>query len=249
VSSDAVTSRFAEPIRSPRTFEAAIDHIIDGIERARLRAGERLPNEADLAASLEISRPTLRQALRVLENSGLLDVRRGAAGGIFVVSDLIPTQSISSAVALEESHVLDVLSARRVLERAVTERAVQVASEDDYAEIHRTIVLLREHLGNRALVMRADAMFHRAVVRASHSRQLELSMRGIGRALAPIRDAYSGGLENDQHTLDVHVRQLAAMRDKDMAALEPILEEHFGMLEVMVAEALGRPREELFGSR
>ena len=239
-------ARFAEPIRSPRTFEAAIDHIIDGIERARLRAGERLPNEADLAASLEISRPTLRQALRVLENSGLLDVRRGAAGGIFVVSDLIPAQSISSAVALEESHVLDVLSARRVLEKAVTERAVQVATDDDYAEIHRTIVLLREHLGNRALVMRADAMFHRAVVRAAHSRQLELSMRGIGRGLAPIRDAYSGGLENDQHTLDVHVRQLAAMRDQDRAALEPILEEHFRMLEIMVAEALGRPVAELF---
>jgi GntR family transcriptional repressor for pyruvate dehydrogenase complex len=241
-----VATRFAEPIRSPRTFEAAIDHIIDGIERARLRAGERLPNEADLAASLEISRPTLRQALRVLENSGLLDVRRGAAGGIFVVSDLIPAQSISSAVALEESHVLDVLSARRVLERAVTERAVEVATEDDYAEIHRTIVLLREHLGNRPLVMRADAMFHRAVVRAAHSRQLELSMRGIGRSLAPIRDAYSGGLANDQHTLDVHVRQLAAMRARDRAVLDEILEEHFGMLEIALAEALGRPREELF---
>jgi GntR family transcriptional repressor for pyruvate dehydrogenase complex len=243
------TGAFTEPIRATRTFEAAIDHIIDGIERARLRRGERLPNEAELAASLEISRPTLRQALRVLENSGLLAVRRGAAGGIFVVSDLVPNHAISSAVALEESAVVDVLVARRVLEKAVTEAAVESAGEDDYSEIERTNRLLHEHLGNRTLVMRADAMFHRAVVRAAHSRTLELALRGVGRQLAPIRDAYSGGLAADEHTYAIHVRQLAAMRAGDGAALAAILDEHCCMLEDALAAALGRHRDDLFRPR
>jgi GntR family transcriptional repressor for pyruvate dehydrogenase complex len=238
---------FTEPIRATRTFEAAIEHILEGIERNRLRSGDRLPNEAELAAELSISRPTLRQALRVLENSGLLAVRRGAAGGIFVVSDLVPAHAISSAVALEEHHVRDVLVARRVLERAVTERAVAVARDDDYEEIGRTVRLLREHLGNRTLVMRADAMFHRAVVRSAHSRALEAATHGIGRALAPIRDAYSGGLEQDRRTLDVHERQLAAMRGGDLDDLAAVLDEHFGMLEQALADTLGRPAHELFG--
>jgi DNA-binding FadR family transcriptional regulator len=110
------------------------------------------------------------------------------------------------------------------------------------------VFLLRQHLGNRTLVMRADAMFHRAVVRAAHSRSLEGAMQGIGRALAPIRDAYSGGLEADRHTLDVHERQLVAMRRGDADELEPVLDEHFGMLEHALAGALGRPRDELFGT-
>jgi GntR family transcriptional repressor for pyruvate dehydrogenase complex len=237
---------FTEPIRATRTFEAAIDHIIDGIERSRLRRGDRLPNEAELAAALEISRPTLRQALRVLENSGLLAVRRGASGGIFVVSDLVPNHAISSAVALEEDAVVDVLVARRVLEKAVTDAALDRATDDDFAEIERTNRLLHEHLGNRTLVMRADAMFHRAVVRSTHSRTLEVAMRGVGRLLAPIRDAYSGGLEADEHTYDVHVRQLQAMRARDRAALEAILDEHCCMLEDALADALGRSRDDLF---
>jgi DNA-binding FadR family transcriptional regulator len=129
----------------------------------------------------------------------------------------------------------------------VAQRATEVARDDDLAEIERTVRLLREHLGNRTLVMRADAMFHRAVVRAAHNRSLALAMRGIARSLAPIRDAYSGGLEADLHTLDVHERQLEAMRARDGEGLDVILDEHFAMLEDTVAEALGRHRDELFG--
>ena len=77
---------FAEPVRTPRTFEAATEEILAAIARARLRSGDRLPNEGDLAQQLAISKPTLRQALRVLERSGVLAVRPGKGGGILVAS-------------------------------------------------------------------------------------------------------------------------------------------------------------------
>jgi DNA-binding FadR family transcriptional regulator len=92
-------------------------------------------------------------------------------------------------------------------------------------------------------------MFHRCVVRAAHSRTLEAAMRGIGRQLAPIRDAYSGGLEADERTLSVHVRQVAAMRAGDGELLDAVLDEHFGMLEEAFASVIGRTREEVFGRR
>ena len=239
--------RFAQPIRTGRTFEAAIEQILDGIERARLRAGDRLPTEAELASMLEISRPTLRQALRVLESAGLLSVRRGAAGGIFLVSDLVPRDELSSAVALEEHAVLDALVARRLLESVVTHHALDMATDEDFGEIRRTIDLLRAHLGDRPAVMRADAMFHRCVVRAAQSHELERAMRGIGRSLAPIRDVYSGGLEQDRKTLRVHEMQLTAMVARDHVSLTHILDEHYRMLEDAVATALGAGRDELFG--
>jgi DNA-binding GntR family transcriptional regulator len=73
-------------------------------------------------------------------------------------------------------------------------------------------------------------------------------MRGVGKALAPIRDAYSGGLERDRLTLDVHVRQVDAMRRRDERALDGVLDEHFGMLEEAFAEAIGRRPGELSGA-
>jgi GntR family transcriptional repressor for pyruvate dehydrogenase complex len=243
------TAFVIEPIRATRTFEAAIEHLTEAVERAGLRTGDRLPNETDLAAQLGISKPTLRQALRVLELSGLVDVRRGKTGGIFVATDLVPAVALYSAVKLEERSAIDVLRARRVLERAVAHEATRSATRADFAAIERTIDLLERHLGERPSVMRADAMFHRALVRSCHNETIQAAMQGVARGLAPIRDAYSGGMTTDRQTLDVHRRQLGAMRSRDEAGPEPILDEHFRMLETQFARGIGRRWSELFGAR
>jgi GntR family transcriptional regulator, transcriptional repressor for pyruvate dehydrogenase complex len=239
--------RFTEPVLTERTFEQAIEHIVEGIERSRLRVGDRLPNESELAEQLGISKPTLRQALRVLERAGLISVRRGGGGGLFLAADLIPIDLINAYVASEEHQVVEVLTGRRVLESGVTRLAAVAATEEDLDEIQRTIDLLERHRGNRALVMRADAAFHRAVSRASHNRQLQAAMRSLGREMAAIRDAYPGGPDEDDATLDVHRRQLHAMRLGDMAELEKVLDEHFRMLEHAFATALNSDWESLFG--
>jgi GntR family transcriptional repressor for pyruvate dehydrogenase complex len=238
-----------EPVRTRRTFESAIEHLTEAIEQAGLRTGDKLPNESVLAERLGISKPTLRQALRVLELSGLVEVRRGKSGGIFVVTDLVPSVAIFTAVKLEEAAAIDVLRARRVLERAVAQEAMRVATAPDLVELERTVELLERHLGERPSVMRADAMFHRALVRSCRNETIQAAMRGVGRGLAPIRDAYSGGVPYDRQTLDVHRRQIAAMRGRDEEALDKVLDDHFRMLEAQFAKAIGRRWVDLFGSR
>ena len=168
---------------------------------------------------------------------------------MFVVTDLVPAVAIFSAVKLEEDAAVDVLRARRVLERAVVHEAMRTATAADISELQRTIDLLERHLGERPSVMRADAMFHRALVRACRNETIQAAMRGGRRGLAPIRDAYSGGVAYDRQTLDVHRRQLHAMERRDDAALEEVLDEHFRMLETQFAKGIGRRWSDLFGPR
>src|SRR4029077_16017942 len=100
-----------------------MEHLTEAIERCGLRAGDKLPGEHELAGMLGISRPTLRQAVRVLELSGVVDVRPGKNGGVFLARELIPPVAVWSAVALEENAATEALRARRVLEAAVTREA------------------------------------------------------------------------------------------------------------------------------
>jgi GntR family transcriptional repressor for pyruvate dehydrogenase complex len=236
---------FVSPVRSTRTFESAIDHIIEGIERARLRQGDRLPNEGELARQLGISKPTLRQALRVLERSGLLTVKQGNAGGIFLASDYLATEAISSNVASEEHSVLETLRARRVIESAIAHEALVVATADDLAEIERTVELLRAPGISSAQLLRADMMFHRAVARAAYNRVLEQALQVVYRHLAPVRDV---GSESDEADVvrAIHRRQFDAMLARDPALLESALDHHFHFLEDRLARSLGRPWAELF---
>jgi GntR family transcriptional repressor for pyruvate dehydrogenase complex len=236
---------FVEPVRMIRTFETAIANIIAGIERSRLRTGDRLPNETDLANQLGISKPTLRQALRVLERSGLLIVRQGKAGGIFLNSDFLPTDEISHNIAAEEQVVLQTLRARRVIESAVTEEAVSKASEDDFEEIQRTIDLLTKVVDSKH-AMRADTMFHRAVARASHNRVLEEAVQVVYLHLAPIRDTHGQTPANAAaDMIRIHSRQLQAMRDRDAERTLEALEVQFRFLEDRFEASMERTREEL----
>lgn len=238
---------FVEPVRTSRTFEAAIENLLEGIERARLHLDDRLPTEEQLAGQLGISKPTLRQALRVLERSGLLRVRAGKGGGIFIDSDVVPVDAISQNVAVEAEDAVDVLRARRLLEGAVTVMAAFAATEEDYAGILRTNDLLRRNIDDRARVMGANAMFHRAVIRACHSKALQNAMRNLEGDLAATRDTYQGGRKNDEETLGIHERQVDAMRRQDLKTLAAVLDEHFRMLEESYAGALHRRWADLFG--
>src|SRR5260370_36995844 len=95
-------------IRTPRAFEEIADQIRKELSNRRLRAGDRLPPERALAAQFGVSRNTLREALRSLENAGLLRLQKGATGGAFLrestrdaivtrLPDMFPLRSIQPA--------------------------------------------------------------------------------------------------------------------------------------------------------
>ena len=237
---------FVEPVRMIRTFETAIANIIAGIERSKLRMGDRLPNETDLANQLGISKPTQRLAQRVLERSGLLLVRQGKAGGIFLESDFLPTDELSHNIAAEEEVMLETLRARRVIESAVTHEAVLMATDDDFQTIQRTIDLLTPGISVRQ-TMRADTMFHRAVARASHNRVLEEAVHVVYHNLAPIRDTHGATPDNAAADMsNVHSRQLAAMRARDVDSTLAALEQQFRFLEDRFAASMELTWEEQF---
>ena len=154
-----------------------------GPRDADVRGRDRAPHRGDRAGRPAHGRPApergrARRAARDLEadpapgaaRARALGARRGAAREVrrhlrrhrprARRSRSSPRSSSRSAPTI------DVLRARRVLERAVVHEAMRTATADDFAELERTIDLLERHLGERPSVMRADAMFHRALVRA-----------------------------------------------------------------------------------
>src|SRR5689334_1412049 len=123
------------PVGPRRTFEGAVEQIGDRIRLGDFARGERLPSERDLAAAMQISRPTLREAVRVLAEAGVLAVRTGSAGGIFVASDYVPLELLRSKSDLRLGEVAGVLEARRMIEPRVAQLAAVNAREDDFAAL------------------------------------------------------------------------------------------------------------------
>src|SRR3954452_8863088 len=124
---------------------------------------------------MQISRPTLREAVKVLQDSGLIDVRRGAGGGMFIATELVPPDLVAERRDMRIHEVAQVLEARRVLEPRVAQLAAMRASEADFDAMQRTIDdqrqivaegdILQEGREDRFLAL--DVRFHLALARAT----------------------------------------------------------------------------------
>jgi DNA-binding FadR family transcriptional regulator len=84
--------------RQNRIFQDVVEQIEEAIIRGRLKEGERLPSERELQEIFQVSRGTLREALRVLEEKGLLTIKPGVGGGAFV--EPVTTRQVSDSLAM-----------------------------------------------------------------------------------------------------------------------------------------------------
>ncbi|AOG10813.1 FadR/GntR family transcriptional regulator [Agrobacterium sp. RAC06] len=156
--------------------------ILDGV----LRDGDRLPGERELSQSLEVSRPILRDALKELENRGLLISHHG--GGTFV-ADIIGqvfSKPITDLISRHARATRDYLEYRRELEGLTAELAAQRATETDKALLSRIIEDMRHAHGIQEPEdeLAADVEFHNAVGEAAHNIILLHTMRACYRLLS-----------------------------------------------------------------
>lgn len=156
--------------------------ILDGV----LRDGDRLPGERELAQSLEVSRPILRDALKELENRGLLVSHHG--GGTFI-ADIIGqvfSKPVTELISRHARATRDYLEYRRELEGLTAELAAQRATETDKALLSRIIEdMRRAHAEQKPEdELSADVEFHNAVGEAAHNIILLHTMRACYRLLS-----------------------------------------------------------------
>lgn len=157
-----------KPLRSGRNFELVIRQLREMLETGQLRSGEKLPTEPDLAAQFGVSRTTLREALKVLELSGYLEIRRGYWGGTFVAE---PSSEEFKMIAPSAMSLLVVNSRQLSQVRfAIEPSAAMIAAQMDVRDTRPLEDAVREMevFDDRpARVLEANFNFHIGVARIS----------------------------------------------------------------------------------
>ncbi|MBI5947262.1 MAG: FadR family transcriptional regulator [Chloroflexi bacterium] len=141
---------------------------------------ERLPPEPELAQQLGISHHHLREALRLLEQDGLLEVRRGHSGGIYLRSpdaDVL-ARTFEGILARNRTPLADLMVARSVIEPACARLAAENASEAELDFLDSTI---EQQAESELYIPELNAQFHVGVATAAHCQTLLLLMRSIER--------------------------------------------------------------------
>jgi DNA-binding FadR family transcriptional regulator len=188
------------PVAVTRASSAIADQIRTAIVGGKLGAGERLPPERELAAQFGVSRVTVRDALRALEATGLLEIRVGARGGAFVraPSGSLVAQAMSDMMLMSPAGPAEIVEARLIVELVTL--ACARATEQDLAALRALDQQARAQLKAGAYTRELSWEFHALLADAAHN------------------DAINGLTQSFRSTLSMHPVRVREPRKRSFAA-------------------------------
>lgn len=159
------------PVTKSRTYELVLDRIEEQIASGRLRVGDRLPGERDLASALGVSRVAVREAIRVLQAMGLITQATGSGREAGTILTAAPADALTRLIRM---HVLvaslesaDLVRARITLERESAALAARHATDEDRAGLAGSLAAMEDATVSPEDFNDADTAFHVGIARAS----------------------------------------------------------------------------------
>ncbi len=177
--------------------------------------GSRLPTERELAVQFRVSRPSIREALSVLQSRGLIESRQGGGTTVIVPADRLLATPINEQLSRDPSLLTNPLEVRSILEPRTTALAAERATSAEIATMANRLRAQEEVVLAGGTGIDEDTDFHFAIVQASHNDLIVTIISHINQALRESREwslrAPSGAVNSLRH----HHRILEAIRARD----------------------------------
>lgn len=218
-------------VSANRMSEAIVAQIRALMRSNRLRPGDRLPSERELCERFGVSRVTVREALRVLEAGGLVDIRVGARGGAFVTtpsSDRLGA-GLADLINLSPVTSIEVTEARLVFELGIVPIVVERATTKDIDELRAMTSTHLEALRRNEYTMAMSAQFHNRVSACTHNAAIEMLVHSFhGPLLMSLREAATAAPLMGQRGTVEHRDFVEAIAERNTEKARTIMEKHIG---------------------
>lgn len=237
-----------QPIVTQGAARQIADRIRDEILSGRLKSGDRLPTEENLSEAFAVSRPTIREALKILAAQHLVRSRRGPTGGAFISAPQISELQASLATMSKVMLMLggfdleSILEARERMERVCVSLAAERRSEADLETLRREIEIQRsEQLSDEAFCA-SDVRFHQAIAAATGNPVLQFSLAPSLEGLQPVENLVVYRHRDRLRVADQHDRLLARIEARDGDGAQEIVSEQIAYLRERLHAALTAKR-------
>jgi len=238
-------------IQSERTYHMVARAIEGEILSGRIAPGEPLPSEEKLATQLGVNRSTIREALRVLEQNGLVrreDGRKKLLASIPRPSEI--SKPLSAAMILHQVTFEELWEAMHALEPATASIAAQKITPELLAALEANLEATRQALNDSASLTALDIEFHNLIADASQNRAIQLARKPLSEIFYPAFYAVMSRLNAGARLLIAHEHIVAAIRSRDPREATTWMDKHitdfrrgFELANLDIAQAVSRPEE------
>jgi GntR family transcriptional repressor for pyruvate dehydrogenase complex len=245
---ESVSRKAFRVVRKTRVSEEIIGQIRDLITSGRLKIGDRLPAERELAETLQVGRSTVREAIRAMESLGVLEARPGE--GTFLVSN--PAEHQSDAITANAFRSWDnqrkLFEVRMVIEPDLAALAARRASFEQIMKMRDILQEQEAQLKQGDSGIKADTAFHFALAEAAGNDVLVRIMESLMDLLVETREASLQPTGRTMRSMRQHRAILRAIESRDPLAAEKRMREHITEMEQLVFTAQGQASESAGGA-
>ncbi len=215
-------------VRQGRISDNIVAQIKDAVFTGTYRPGDKLPSETELKRLFNVSRVPLREALRSLEEMGLISIRSGVLGGAFVAEMGIKSvsDSLSNMMRLGKISLKDIWQFRLLIEPNMCRLAAAERSDWDLQQIEEVISLREQAVKAKKIPAFADIDFHHAIARATRNPLLILIMDAVGQSLFVNMKRLHLSLNDHISIVKFHRKILEALRGKEAEKVEELMSTH-----------------------
>ncbi|MFF8837721.1 FadR/GntR family transcriptional regulator [Streptomyces sp. NPDC015130] len=213
------------PVRAGNGFEEALQQILQVVRLGLVPGGERLPAERELADRMGISRVTLREVLKVLQEQGLVESRRGRYGGTFVLPRVQTADEDELRRRIASVDMEDTLRFREVLEVGAAGLCAAHGLDTAGAERLRA-ALAATHDAPLAEYRRQDTLLHLTLAELSGSPTLTAQYAAVRATVNDLLDCIPLLVRNLEHSQHQHTALVEAVLDGDADAAREVMREH-----------------------
>ena len=215
-----------KPVKKTRVYEEIVVKIKDMLEKGRLKSGDQLPGERELSEVFQVSRSSVREALRTLETQGYLESRQG--DGTYIASKPVESlvSPLASAIFSEKDSQIELFEMRRLIEPQLAYLAAERATQEEIAMMEQALVLQEEAIARGETGTDVDKSFHYLMAKATKNKvllRLTDSMRDL---LAESRDKYLQVEGRPEKSISRHRQVLDAIKARDGELAAQVMLDH-----------------------
>lgn len=213
-------------VKKTRVSDEIVDQIYQLVREGTLKPGDRLPAERDLALQLNVSRASVREAMRLLDTKGLVVIRPGA--GTFITEDTVEAivQAFSSLLEDDAGAARDVFEMRLLLEPQVVSLAAERATETDIRGMHEILDAQEVDIASGGTGVEFDTEFHFAIAQATKNTAFIAVTQAVSDILSQSREMSLLSPERSRLSFQSHKQILAAIEKRQPEAAKQAMHLH-----------------------
>jgi len=221
-------------VKKTRASEDIAKQIVGLIKTGKFKKGDQLPAERELTEAFQVSRATLREAIRSLETMGMVKSRQGHGTYVLVSAERVSIAPLAASLLTDKDDLFDIFQIRKIIEPSIAQLAAGHANSEDIEELGKILAMQQADVAAGKYAGESDTLFHLTLARIAKNRVLSRLLNALVDLMVHEYGKIYENAARAEKSIEGHNAILAAIRRENCTEARKLMLNHLNEIEAVL---------------